>query len=215
MIEAIDDRVQKINGVFHTKCINCGIQKEFKFKESALKMLRNKRCINCLYSNLYKEEGNKFFKNSENKWCKKCSLCGKLQCYSRKEHAVNSVKSDKFCRACNGKRKHNNASVGNFQRYYNKFYKSAIERGLEWNITKEYIESIFTNKCSLSGWEISADYGIQSASLDRIDSSVGYIVGNVQWVRAMVNMCKNKYDENLFIKMCIDIAETQKWKKGS
>ncbi len=46
-----------------------------------------------------------------------------------------------------------------------------------------------------------------SASLDRIDSSLGYIEENVQWVHKDVNMMKRIYDNNYFIKMCKLIAE--------
>ena len=41
-----------------------------------------------------------------------------------------------------------------------------------------------------------------NASLDRIDSSKGYIEGNVQWVHQNINMMKNKFDNQYFIEMC-------------
>lgn len=64
----------------------------------------------------------------------------------------------------------------------------------------------FNGKCALSGWDIDISYTNPTASLDRIDSSCGYEVGNIQWVHTMVNMSKNKYDESRFIEMCIAIA---------
>jgi hypothetical protein len=60
--------------------------------------------------------------------------------------------------------------------------------------------------CALSGWEISMDWERPTASLDRINSSLGYTKDNIQWVHSMVNMTKNKYDQELFIKMCSDVA---------
>lgn len=41
-----------------------------------------------------------------------------------------------------------------------------------------------------------------NASLDRIDSTKGYTLDNVQWVHKDVNIMKNKFDNNYFIDMC-------------
>ena len=66
-------------------------------------------------------------------------------------------------------------------------------------------------KCALSGLELSFPKinGDQSytASIDRIDSSLGYIEGNVQWVHKDINIMKNKYDQDYFIQMCKLISE--------
>lgn len=44
-------------------------------------------------------------------------------------------------------------------------------------------------KCALTGWDIDAmTVSNNTASLDRINSLEGYVVGNVQWVHKMVNM---------------------------
>jgi hypothetical protein len=42
----------------------------------------------------------------------------------------------------------------------------------------------------------------RTASLDRIDSSFGYIEGNVQWVHKDINIIKLDYDQDYFIKIC-------------
>jgi hypothetical protein len=102
-----------------------------------------------------------------------------------------------------------NKPVGDEQRVFNKFKKSAFSRGLEWAVSKEYLFSLFDGKCALTGWDINLTYDAGNASLDRIDSSKGYVVGNVQWVHSMVNMCKNKYPEQDFIKMCLAVARTK------
>ena len=46
-----------------------------------------------------------------------------------------------------------------------------------------------------------------NASLDRIDSKLGYIQGNVQWVLNDVNIMKNKYDEDYFLSICQDVCK--------
>lgn len=112
------------------------------------------------------------------------------------------------------KRFSENASVGAFRRIYNKFQKSAHSRGIEWDLDYDVFCSLFTGRCSLTDWPISTDYRDCTASLDRIDNSRGYLPNNVRWVHSMVNMCKNKYDENKFIEMCIAIAKKQIVKNG-
>ena len=55
--------------------------------------------------------------------------------------------------------------------------------------------------------------GGQTASLDRIDSTKGYIEGNVQWVDKIVNAMKWNIPEKYFIEICKTIAKNQKTKR--
>lgn len=84
---------------------------------------------------------------------------------------------------------------------------------VELSITKEYAWKLFLKqdrKCALSGIELifpkKHKDKIWNASLDRIDSSKGYIEGNVQWVHKDVNIMKNKFENQYFIDMCKKIA---------
>jgi hypothetical protein len=64
-------------------------------------------------------------------------------------------------------------------------------------------------KCALSGLPIffpATNKGEFTASLDRIDSSKGYIEGNVQWVHKDINIMKNKFPQDYFIKICKLVA---------
>lgn len=45
-----------------------------------------------------------------------------------------------------------------------------------------------------------------TASLDRIDSSKGYELGNIQWVHKDINIMKNKFTNEHFIAMCNLVA---------
>lgn len=79
---------------------------------------------------------------------------------------------------------------------------------IEINVTMEFIWDLFLKqdrRCALSGLPltISTDSYEGDASLDRIDSSKGYIEGNVQWVHKHINFMKNKFDHNYFIEMCL------------
>jgi hypothetical protein len=71
-------------------------------------------------------------------------------------------------------------------------------------------------KCALSGLELTFPSVYKdpswTASLDRIDSSKGYIEGNVQWVHKDINMMKNKFNNEYFINVCKQINQWQKKK---
>lgn len=81
----------------------------------------------------------------------------------------------------------------------------------DFTITIEYAWGLFLNqnrKCALSGLELTFDQNGQkkTASLDRIDSNLGYIEGNVQWVHKDINIMKNIYPQDYFINMCSMIS---------
>lgn len=84
---------------------------------------------------------------------------------------------------------------------------------VELSITKEYAWELFlkqNKRCALSGLELTFPRKhkdkVWSASLDRVDSSKGYVEGNVQWVHKDVNIMKNKFENQYFIEMCKLIA---------
>ena len=98
-------------------------------------------------------------------------------------------------------------------------WKSILYRAkvssLEFLITIEYAWKLFVKqhrKCSLSGVIISLDKHSKegkTASLDRIDSTKGYIVGNVQWVHKRVNKLKGSMTEAELIYWCDSISKNK------
>lgn len=93
--------------------------------------------------------------------------------------------------------------------HFDKIRRCALKRGISFNLTKEYLWQLFESqnaKCALSGQPIK--FGRvhfrheTTASLDRIDSSIGYQPGNVQWVSKEINLIKNKLHNDYFIKLC-------------
>lgn len=99
---------------------------------------------------------------------------------------------------------------------WNRYVSGAKDRNLEFSISKQYAIDIFNSqngKCALSGVEIifkpyyKKDRTQTTASLDRIDSSKGYIEGNVQWVHKKVNRLKNNMNEKEFLNWCFLIAK--------
>jgi len=48
-----------------------------------------------------------------------------------------------------------------------------------------------------------------TASVDRIDSSIGYVMGNIQWVHKDINKMKSDFSQELFIAWCGLVASHQ------
>lgn len=46
------------------------------------------------------------------------------------------------------------------------------------------------------------NFDLQTASLDRINSNLGYEPNNVQWVHKDINKMKLDYNQQYFINMC-------------
>ena len=204
-----DNRVFELDGKWSAVCV-CGKQSAFATKNNALKMVNRGICRYCIPRIYHPTAGevDGVYKRLDGKWCSTCSGCGAEQAYTRKDHAKQSQLRDWQCKPCVAKAKGFNVNmpVGDEKRYYNKFRKSALSRGIAWELTLNEMLESYDGKCNLTGWDISMSYGQSTASLDRIDSYKGYVKGNIQWVHSMVNMCKNKYEQHTFIEMCCAIA---------
>ena len=95
-------------------------------------------------------------------------------------------------------------------KYWGVIKNRAKKRGYVINIDIKYAWNLYLQqncKCALSGLPI--EFAISNkkvsettASLDRIDSSKGYVEGNVQWVHKHVNVMKNVFEQNYFISLC-------------
>lgn len=60
-------------------------------------------------------------------------------------------------------------------------------------------------KCALSGLPLQIS-NKGTASIDRIDSSRGYELGNVQWVHKHINFMKRDFQQDYFLEMCSKIT---------
>jgi hypothetical protein len=100
-------------------------------------------------------------------------------------------------------------------RYFKwKVQERASNNGFECSIDVKYLEELFSKqdgKCAISGvplkFERYKEIHKSTASLDRIDNSLGYVRGNVQWVHKDVNMARGSMSQESFIKMCKIIAQ--------
>ena len=88
------------------------------------------------------------------------------------------------------------------------YERGAKQRGLEFDVSIEYVVSLFTGKCAYTGMDITPPTAHSgTASLDRIDPTKGYVEGNLQWVHKDINRMKNKFSEKHFIEMCCKVAD--------
>lgn len=93
---------------------------------------------------------------------------------------------------------------------WNRYRISAKRRKIEFGLTAEDMWKLAVSqdkKCSLTGETLIfvSDQRYQknsNASLDRIDSSKGYVSGNIQWVTKNANIAKQKMPQEEFIGVC-------------
>jgi len=145
-------------------------------------------------------------------WKCKCE-CGKETIVLKGNLLSNITKSCGCIRSYQSHRGHGDISLT----YFNHIKNDAIRRNLKFAITSENIWDIFNkqnHKCVLSGKILTM--GIRknkyrngeerTASLDRINSSEGYTIDNIQWIHKDINIMKNDYNQSYFIDICKQIA---------
>lgn len=107
---------------------------------------------------------------------------------------------------------------------YSVVKRNARRRNLIWSdeLTIQYLWDLYIKqdrKCAISGLNITftdkrknkcIDYQYMSASLDRINSNIGYTKENIQWVHKDINTMKFDYDQEYFINMCKLITDYNK-----
>ena len=101
-------------------------------------------------------------------------------------------------------------------------YKKKPVAALPFEITIEYAWDLFlkqNRKCALSGELLILPCKRNgkftgTASLDRIDSTKGYLVGNVQWIDKQFQPIKRNLPDSVFITLCQKVAAYQVEKLG-
>lgn len=56
-------------------------------------------------------------------------------------------------------------------------------------------------------FDTRSGFGDGNASLDRIDSSKGYVKNNLQWLHKDINIMKRHHSEKYFLELCQKITE--------
>ena len=150
-------------------------------------------------------------------YTKNCPTCGSLQSYGRKGHLEDAIRGNWRCKSCSS---YDNNFKGKYHSipytWFNIKQKSGLSRGYQWELTIEDIWSMYEKQegvCALSGLPIKwAEKGLTAtASIDRIDSTEGYVLENVQLVHKDINFMKQQYDQEYFINLCKAVADNIKW----
>lgn len=96
--------------------------------------------------------------------------------------------------------------------FWDRAKRSAKVRKIDFQITIEDAWQLFlkqNRKCALSKKDIGFHRNIienTTASIDRIDSSIGYVLDNIQWVHKTINNLKMDLNQIEFIEWCRLVA---------
>jgi len=110
--------------------------------------------------------------------------------------------------------------------HWTKIKSGALDRGINFDITVDEAYDLFliqNGKCALTGKDMHlysrrkmheqvSPQIDQYASLDRIDSSKGYTIDNVQWVKKKINLLKMAFSQGEFIELCCEVADNHRKK---
>lgn len=100
---------------------------------------------------------------------------------------------------------------------FTRIREQARLREIAFNITIEDIWKLFleqNKRCALTGTELHFQTTNKdtdgTASLDRKDSKLGYVEGNIQWVHKDINKMKNDFSVDTFVAWCKKVADFKK-----
>lgn len=138
-----------------------------------------------------------------NSWCKSCAK-EKMASYHRRIWGREQLEYTAYKRTKN-------------TRAYLSYLLGKAKRRGECEITLDYLCNLWKKqggKCAITGWELTmrlADGVVPTnASIDRIDSSIGYRPGNVQLVCRCANVAKHDLSMGEFVMLCEAVLERAK-----
>lgn len=148
---------------------------------------------------------------------KKCSCCKKIlpsKDFAKSKSTKSHLQS--YCKKCKAENhehwKENPEFVDKIQPWhFNRIRSGAKSNGRQFKQTYEEILALPSDVCNICGDKLRFVKSFhqapenQNASLDRIDSSKGYIKGNLQWLCWSCNHHKNDTPHDDFIQMCRNV----------
>lgn len=141
------------------------------------------------------------------------------ECGYIKKTNISYIHSSNMCNKCKGKQqigipsKSRKGYMDISGTYWTALKAGAKARNYDFTITLKDCWELYlkqNKKCNLSGLDIILGFfndSSQTASIDRIDNSKGYIEENVQWVHKDINNMKHTFTEEYFIKLCKEVAK--------
>jgi hypothetical protein len=165
---------------------------------------------------------------------KRCTCCGVLQLltsfYTTGKRVDGSPKYNSWCKTCIAKKQssYHSRTWGEDKLKYTAFKrtksarsylqylrsKAAQRRKGEEVISLDALELLWhtqSGACALTGWPMTMELanGVvpTNCSIDRIDPTQGYVVGNVQLVCRAANVAKSDLPAQEFVKLCRAVVE--------
>jgi len=163
---------------------------------------------------------------------KPCTKCGELKpvdgFYTTGIKADGSAKYNSWCKICSKtkmssyhkntygpeKLSHSARIRTRSVRTYMQYLLAKARRRLGASIDTSYLEHLWEKqqgKCALTGWVMTMKLGEgvipTNASIDRINSTLGYAEGNVQLVCRAANVAKSDLKPELFLALCAAVSE--------
>lgn len=182
------------------------MEKEIKkYKRPQLEVV----CFNPNCNKLFMKDGSEVRRNKKrgaNNYCSQScsSIINHEQLKSGVENSkylIGITKADKYT----GLREHLRRA-----KYRNQEFNLTLDDLLDqWN--KQNGLCAYTGVKLIHPIRIKDETLIYLASLDRIDSKIGYLKGNIQFISAAANMAKNKMTHEQMIEFCELISKN--WKK--
>ena len=163
-----------------------------------------KPCTKCLeikpifdfYTTGVKKDGSAKY----NSWCKCCTK-EKMSSYHERTYGPEKLS-------------HSSQKRTRSIRAYMQYLLAKARNRLGASIDASYLEDKWhaqSGRCALTGWEMTMKLGIgvvsTNASIDRINSSLGYVEGNVQLVCRAANVAKSDFELEFFVALCAAVSE--------
>ena len=151
-------------------------------------------------------------------------VCKDIECRrrSKREERKRNFKNRKDGVFLNAKKRYYSDDLKHIISYMMQHSKARAKKySLDYDLDKDFLYKLFTlqdNKCALT--KISFNYEINestakrhkrpfAASLDRIDSSLGYVKSNIRLVCIIVNFALSEFGDLFFDKMCHSYVENK------
>jgi predicted nucleic acid-binding Zn-ribbon protein len=104
------------------------------------------------------------------------------------------------------------------ERYMSQYSAQAERRGLDFNLTAKDIWNLYLKqdrKCCITGEELVFSSKTQTSSdttvsIDRMDISKGYTIGNIRIVHKIINKIKWDFEDEYFLQLCYNICYPEK-----
>lgn len=164
------------------------------------------------YAGMYR-----FNKTNRSIWKCECD-CGKV--FYRTSRAITARElAHKSCGCRINQNGSNNCGWSGYKSIAGTFWRTVVNgaktRNIYFDITIQDVWNLYEHqqgKCALSGVDIifhesGKKLKKTTASVDRIDSSKGYTMDNIQLIHKHLNRMKNIYHNDYFIKICKLVAK--------